>query len=275
MNAATTKTAQLDGLRLAYRDLGDGPPVLLLHGWPTSSFLWREVMRPLARANRVIALDLPGFGASDKPVGIRYSFDFFGRTLDLFLAHLGIDQLGLAVHDLGGPVGLHWALDRPGRLTKLALLNTLVYPEFSEAVKEFVRACATPGLREQITSPAGLESILRDGLADPAKLSPEVLAAVQEPFRTPETRRTLADAGIGVSRKGFVQIARRLPALRIPVRVVYGSRDRVLPDVADTMARVKADLPQADVTTLPDCGHFLQEDAPEEVGALLARFFGP
>ena len=275
MNAATTKTAQLDGLRLAYRDLGDGPPVLLLHGWPTSSFLWREVMRPIARANRVVALDLPGFGASDKPVGIRYSFDFFGRTLDLFLAHLGIDQLGLAVHDLGGPVGLNWALNRPGRLTKLALLNTLVYPEFSEAVKEFVRACATPGLREQITSPAGLESILRDGLADPAKLSPEVLAAVQEPFRTPETRRTLADAGIGVSRKGFVQIARRLPALRIPVRVVYGSRDRVLPDVADTMARVKADLPQADVTTLPDCGHFLQEDAPEEVGALLARFFAP
>ena len=201
MNAATTKTAQLDGLRLAYRDLGDGPPVLLLHGWPTSSFLWREVMRPIARANRVVALDLPGFGASDKPVGIRYSFDFFGRTLDLFLAHLGIDQLGLAVHDLGGPVGLHWALNRPGRLTKFALLNTLVYPEFSEAVKEFVRACATPGLREQITSPAGLESILRDGLADPAKLSPEVLAAVQEPFRTPETRRTLADAGIGVSRK--------------------------------------------------------------------------
>ena len=275
MNAATTKTAQLDGLRLAYRDLGDGPPVLLLHGWPTSSFLWREVMRPIARANRVVALDLPGFGASDKPVGIRYSFDFFGRTLDLFLAHLGIDQLGLAVHDLGEPVGVHWALNRPGRLTKLALLNTLVYPEFSEAVKEFVRACATPGLREQITSPAGLESILRDGLADPAKLSPEVLAAVQEPFRTPETRRALADAGIGVSRKGFVQIARRLPALRIPVRVVYGSRDRVLPDVADTMARVKADLPQADVTTLPDCGHFLQEDAPEEVGALLARFFAP
>jgi haloalkane dehalogenase len=55
--------------------------------------------------------------------------------------------------------------------------------------------------------------------------------------------------------------------------VIYGARDRVLPDVADTMARVKADLPQADVTALPDCGHFLQEEAPAEVGALLARFF--
>jgi haloalkane dehalogenase len=270
-----TKTVQVDGLRLAYRELGDGPPVLLLHGWPTSSFLWREVMRPIARANRVVALDLPGFGASDKPVGTRYSFDFFGRALDLFLTRLGIDQLGLAVHDLGGPVGLHWALDRPGRLTKLALLNTLVYPEFSEAVKEFVRACASPEFRENITSPAGLESIMRDGLADPAKLSAEVLAAVHEPFRTADARGALADAGIGLSRKGFAQIARRLPTLRIPVRVVYGARDRVLPDVADTMARVKTDLPQADVTVLPNCGHFLQEEAPAEVGELLARFFAP
>jgi len=275
MSGAAAKTAVVDGLRLAYRELGEGPPVLLLHGWPTSSFLWREVMRPIARANRVVALDLPGFGASDKPVGTRYSFDFFGRALDLFLAHLGIDQLGLAVHDLGGPVGLHWALGRPGRLTRLALLNTLVYPEFSDAVKEFVRTCATPGLREKVTSPAGLESIMRVGLADPARLTPEVLTAVQEPFATAEACRALADAGVGVSRKGFVQIARQLPTLRIPVRVVYGGRDRVLPDVAETMARVKADLPQAAVTVLPDCGHFLQEDAPDEVGGLLARFFAP
>jgi pimeloyl-ACP methyl ester carboxylesterase len=275
MSATVIKTVQVEGLRLAYRELGDGPPVLLLHGWPTSSFLWRAVMVPIARANRIVALDLPGFGASEKPVGIRYSFDFFGRALDLFLAHLGIGSFGLAVHDLGGPVGLHWTLDHPGRVTKLALLNTLVYPEFSDAVKEFVRACATPELREKITSPSGLESIMRDGLADPAKLSAEVLAGVQEPFRTAEARRALADAGIGLSRKGFARIARDLPTLRIPVRVVYGARDRVLPDVADTMARVKIDLPQADVTVLPDCGHFLQEEAPADVGEILARFFAP
>ncbi len=270
---AATKTVQVDGLRLAYRELGDGPPVLLLHGWPTSSFLWREVMRPIARANRVVALDLPGFGASDKPNDIRYNFGFFGRALDGFLAKLGIETLGLAVHDLGGPIGVHWALDRPGRVTKLALLNTLVYPEFSQAVKEFVHACATPDLREQLTSPSGLESIVRDGFADPAKLSPEVLAAVQEPFHTAEACRALADAGIGLERKGFAQIARQLPTLRVPVRIVYGARDRLLPDVAETMARVKADLPQSELTELPDRGHFLQEEAPGEVGELLARFF--
>lgn len=275
MIATVIKTVQVEGLRLAYRELGDGPPVLLLHGWPTSSFLWRRVMVPIARANRAVALDLPGFGASDKPVGTRYSFDFFGRALDLFLAHVGIDELGLAVHDLGGPVGLHWTLVHPGRVTRLALLNTLVYPEFSEAVREFVRACATPEVRDKITSPAGLESIMRDGFADPAKLSGDVIAAVQEPFRTAEARRALADAGIGLSRKRFAQMARQLPTLRIPVRIVYGARDRVLSDVAATMARVKTDLPQAEVTVLPDCGHFLQEEAPADVGELLARFFAP
>ena len=273
MNATAIQTLQVDGIRLAYRELGDGPAVLMLHGWPTSSFLWRAVMAPTARVNRVIALDLPSFGASDKPAGIRYSFEFFGRILDLFLAHLGIDRLGLAVHDLGGPVGLHWTLRHPRCVTKLALLNTLIYPEFSEAVKEFVRVCATPGLREKITSASGLESIMRDGLADPAKLSKEVLAAVQAPFQTAEARRALADAGIGLSMKGFVQITRQLPTLRIPVRVVYGVDDRVLPDVAQTMARVKNDLPHAEVTALQNCGHFLQEDKPEEVAELLARFF--
>ena len=114
---------------------------------------------------------------------------------------------------------------------------------------------------------------MREGFADPSRLRPEVLAAVQAPFASADARLALAEAGRGLSVRGFVQIARRLPALRIPVRVVYGARDRVLPDVADTMARVKADLPQADVTALEDCGHFLQEEAAAEVGALLARFF--
>lgn len=267
------RTVQVDGLTLAYRESGTGPPVLLLHGWPTSSYLWREVMVPIARANRVIALDLPGFGASDKPLDGRYNFAFFGRVLDAFLAQLGVGELGLAVHDLGGPIGLHWLLDRPGRVTKLALLNTLVYPEFSDAVKEFIRACAAPDAHEQITSLSGLEEVLRDGLADRASLAPETLAAFLEPFRTTDARRALAAAGIGVERRGFVTIAKKLPSLGVPVRIVYGERDRLLPDVAETMTRVKADVPHAEVTALPDRGHFIQLDAPDHVGELLARFF--
>ena len=266
-------TVQVNGMTVAYRELGSGPPVVLLHGWPTSSFLWRNVMEPIARANRVVAPDLPGFGASDKPLDVDYDFDFFEAALDGLLDALDIAQTGLAVHDLGGPVGVHWALNRPGRVTRLALLNTLVYPQFSEAVMAFIKACTEPELREQLTSAAGLEAAMRLGLADESKLTPEVIEGVREPFGDDDSRRALAAAGIGLRIEGFAEMERGLSSLDVPVRIIYGEGDRILPDVAETMARVKRDLPQAEVTALPGCGHFLQEEAPDRIGEELARFF--
>jgi pimeloyl-ACP methyl ester carboxylesterase len=270
---AAVRTARVDGMTLAYREMGAGPPVLLLHGWPTSSFLWRDVMVPIARRNRVIALDLPGFGASDKPLGRPYTFEFFAGAIDGVLQALEIEQTAIGVHDLGGPVGLHWALNRPGRVTRVAVLNTLVYPEFSDAVLQFIRMCSTPETREWVTSPNGLEAAMRLGVADDSRLTEEVFEGVREPFATPESRQALADAGIGLEQEGFAEIARLLPSLNVPVRIVYGERDRILPDIAETVARMKRDLPQAEVTALPDCGHFLQEEAAEEIGDLLAEFF--
>ena len=245
----------------------------MIHGWPTSSFLWRNVTEAIAEHNRVVAIDLPGFGASDKPLATRYDFAFFAAAIDGLLESLEIDRVALAVHDLGGPVGVHWALRNRDRVTRLALLNTLIYPEFSEAVQQFVTACATPGLRERLTSAEGLEEAMRLGLADAASLTGETLSGVLEPFGSDEARRALADAGIGLQLEGFQEIARELPTLDVPVRIVYGIEDRILPDVAQTMARVATDLPQAVVTALPGCGHFLQEEAPGKVGALLATFF--
>jgi haloalkane dehalogenase len=113
---------------------------------------------------------------------------------------------------------------------------------------------------------------MRLGVADEGRLSAETVAAVQEPFQSEDSRRALADAGVGLEPEGFAEIARLLPTLTMPVRVVYGERDRILPDIDETMARVQRDLPHADVTALPQCGHFLQEEAPQEIGTLLARF---
>jgi haloalkane dehalogenase len=272
MAAPELRSVRAGDLTLAYRELGAGPPVLLLHGWPTSSYLWREVMPSIADKNRVVALDLPGFGGSDKP-DARYGFEFFERAIDDFLTEQGIEELGIAGHDLGGPIAVHWTLARPERVTKLAILNTLLYPEFSDALLEFVRLASTPGQREQLTSPQGLEAAMRLGLADDTKLTEEALAAVREPFESEASRRSLADAGIGLEVEGFGEIAQSLPGLKMPVRIVYGERDRILPDIAETAARLEKDLPQAKVRALPDCGHFLQEEAPDTVGKLLAEFF--
>lgn len=174
----------------------------------------------------MLALDLPGFGASDKPVGVTYNFQFFEQAIDGFLEQLGIDAVAVAGHDLGGPVATHWALDRQERITKFALLNTLVYPEFSEAVFAFIKAASTPGLREQITSPEGLEAAMRLGLADEANLTGDVLAGVREPFQSEESRSALADAGIGLEPEGFVEIASRPSSMTMPVCLIYARGDR-------------------------------------------------
>ena len=140
-------------------------------------------------------------------------------------------------------------------------------------MKLFILALRVPLLRTYLTSPSGLRAAIQLGVAHPSELAPDAVAGTQEPFRTKAARAALLQAGRDLSPKGFFIIAQRLKDLRMPVRMIYGERDRILPDIAETARRIQADLPQAEITALPDCGHFLQEDQPEIVGTLLAEFF--
>jgi pimeloyl-ACP methyl ester carboxylesterase len=266
---------EVDGLSVAYREAGTGPAVLLVHGWPTSSLLWRDVVPHLAAGNRVVAIDLPGYGDSAKPLDRRYDAGFYEHVLDGFLAALGIDRVALVVHDVGGPVGVHWALRNPGRLTALGILNTLLYPEFSEAVVEFVQQLTTPGEREKMVSPDGITAILRLGVRKPDRLDPAVLAAFVAPFAgagAADAREALARAAIGLSIRQFREIGAALPTITAPVRVIYGRQDPVLPDIARTVERLAGDLPHAEVTVLDDCAHFIQLEAADRIGPMLAEF---
>lgn len=265
------ETIDVDGRTVAFSSTGTGPAVVMLHGWPTSSFLWRRVTPAVATDNRVIAVDLPGFGHSAKPP-TGYDFPHYHRVLDRLLDALGLHRVALVGHDLGGPIALHWALHHPARVTRIALLNTLVYAQFSPGVLDFVRSCRDPARRAALTSRAGITEVMRAGVADPAVLTDEVLDAVVAPFAEETSQLALAAAGAGLGVRGFVEIEHRLAELQVPVRVVYGARDRVLPDIADTVARLRADLPHAEITELSGCGHFLQEEAPALVGRLLGTF---
>lgn len=273
ISAPELQTVEANGLTIAYREAGAGPAVLLLHGWPTHSWLWREVMPPIARNNRVIAIDLPGFGASSKPLGHRYGFGFYDETLSAFLDRLGVGAVALGVHDLGGPIGLHWAVSNPERVSAVALLNTLVYPQVSSMVKLFVLVCSLPLTRSLITSPAGIAASMRFGVADRANMDDAKVRRYQEPFVSRGARRALADTAGGLGPRGFELIGSRLPGLGIPMRAIYGVADRVLPDVAETMARVERDVGGCEVTALEGVGHFLQEERGAEIGAALAPFF--
>ncbi|MFA9472411.1 MAG: alpha/beta fold hydrolase [Deltaproteobacteria bacterium] len=268
----TSHYIQVNNLRIHYLEAGEGEPILLLHGFPTSSHLWRNVMPELAKTHRAIAIDLPGYGLSDKPLDVKYNFTFFEHILEGFCDALGIDDTHLVVHDLGGPVGLLWAVRHPERIKRLVILNTLVYPQTSWAVKLFLIALRTPGVRDYLVSPKGLVASMKFGVVHKGRLNREALTPYTAPFEDPAARQALIKAGSGLSIQGLAEIARKLPGLKGPVRLIYAENDRILPDIAKTMQRLQRDLPGAELTALPNCGHFLQEDEPERVGKLISEF---
>jgi haloalkane dehalogenase len=274
MAAALLNKVEVDGRVLAYRDAGEGAAVLLLHGWPTSSFLWRNVMPAIARERRVLALDLPGFGGSAKPTDVTYDLDFFTAAVRGFLDALAIDDVALGLHDLGGPIGMRFSLDNPRRVRAIALLNTGIYVEdISPNLVKFVETLRTPGARERLTSAAALVEILRLGTATESSVTDATIAGLLEPFASADDRLALAKAGAELEPVGISSIAGQLKDVRVPVRLIYGRQDRILEEIDSFAERIRRDFPHAQITALPNAGHFLQEDDPDHVGELLGEFF--
>ena len=262
-----------NSLNLHYLEAGEGDPILLLHGFPTSSHLYRNILPELGTTHRAIALDLPGYGLSDKPVDVTYDYELYADTLTGFLDGLGIERTHLLVHDLGGPAGLYWAVHNPGRVRSIAVLNTLVFPEVHWTVTAFLLALRTPGLRDFVTSPKGIVGTMKLGVVHKDRMNRETLTPYTAPFESKPARKALIKAGGGLGIGGLAKIAKKLPSLDVPLRLIYGEKDRVLPDVAKTMKRLHDLRPDAELTAIPNCGHFLQEDAPEEIAELLSAFF--
>ena len=267
---ATSHYLQVNGLKLHYLEAGQGEAVLLLHGWPTSAYLWRNIIPTLAATKRVIALDLAGFGKSDKPLHVRYSFDFYTDLIADFLDQLKITQANLVVHDLGGPVGLMWAVRHYQAVMRLVFLNTLIYPNLSWANRLFILATYMPYFKGRLSSPKGIKAAMRIGMS--SRLDAEGISAYQEPFQDADSQKALLKTVQGLSIKGLKEIAHKLPDFEIPVALIYGEDDRILKDVAQTMQRLKRDMPHAELIPIPEAGHFVQEDAPEKVSQLSGRF---
>lgn len=281
--------------RIHYLTAGQGAPVLLLHGWPTSSLLWREVMPRLAPLGRILAPDLPGFGETERRPSASYSLDPQAKAVDAFLGALGIERLALVLHDLGGPIGLLWAVRNAGRVERLAVLNTLLYPDgasrlffpdgslarrlgrvlvargASPALRAMLLAVHTPYLRRVMFSGPGVGLSMRLGVAE-GRLSRELLDAYRRPFASAEGRRALERTLLDPRLEELEEIVRGLPGLRVPACIVYGAKDPLLPGGAEELHRLSRDLGGAPVQRLDSCGHFLQEDRPEELAAALAAF---
>ncbi|MGW6707274.1 haloalkane dehalogenase [Streptomyces sp. NPDC054956] len=178
-----------------YREAGSpaGVPMVFLHGNPTSSHLWREVLPAVGGPGRLLAPDLIGMGESGKPA-IDYTFDDHSRYLDAWIEALGLGEVVLVGHDWGGALAFDWAARHPGRVRGIAFTETIVKPmtweEFPEGGRELFRAIKTPDVGEaMILDENGFMEVLPGSVARP--LDPRDLDAYRAPYPTRESRRPL------------------------------------------------------------------------------------
>ncbi|MGB6584299.1 MAG: haloalkane dehalogenase [Streptosporangiaceae bacterium] len=270
--------AEVGGLRLAYVETGpaDGEPVLLLHGEPSWSFLYRKVMPVLADAGlRAIAADLVGFGRSDKPAEIG-DHSFAGHVewiRALAFDHLDLRGLTIVGQDWGGLIGLRLVAEHPDRFARVVAANTGLptgdqpMPEVWLRFREVVRT--TPALSVSRLVQSGCQT----------RLSPEVLAAYDAPFPDPDYAAAVRampglvptspdDPATEANRAAW----RRLAAWDKPFLVAFSDRDPITGAMAPVLKKTVPGAAGFEHPVIEGAGHFLQEDAGERLGTVIAGF---
>ena len=262
---------QVDGLRIAHVDEGDGPPVVFFHGEPTWSFLWRKVIPPVRDAGfRCIAADQPGFGRSDKPTDIDwYSYDRHTEFAASLLADLDLRDATAVVHDWGGPIGLRLAVEHPDRIARLVITDTGLFTGHQrmtdawKAFRDFV----------QRTEDLPVGFLVRGACkTDPGD---EVIAAYDAPFPSVASKAGARAFPLMLptapDHQGAQAGQRVLEALRDdrrPTLMLWADSDPIIPP--KTGERFAAAIGRDEPRLVQNASHFLQEDAGAEIGELIA-----
>jgi haloalkane dehalogenase len=263
----------VDGLRLAHVDEGEGDPVVFVHGEPTWSFLWRKVMPPVLEAGyRCIAPDHAGFGRSDKPTDLGwYSYDRHSELFAHLLEHLDLRGATLVVHDWGGPIGLRAAVEQPERVARIVVMDTGLFTgeqpmtDAWKAFRDFVER--TEDL------PVGF--LVKGACA--REMPDEVFAAYEAPFPEPAAKAGARAFPLMLPTSpempGAAAGKRVLDALRTDERPklhLWADSDPIIPfKVGERFAAaINAEPPEP----VENASHFLQEDAGEELGRRIAAW---
>lgn len=264
----------VQGCRVHYVDEGSGPPLLLLHGNPTYSFLYRGIIGALRDRFRCIALDYPGFGLSSAPAGYDFRPSSHARVVEAFVDALGLEGLTFMVQDWGGPIGLAVAGRRPERVKALVIGNTWGWPDPSPRIAWFSRVMGS--LLGQILIRYGnvFVNVFVPGGVKRKKLSPQVMAAYRGPFQSAASRTPVAvlPREILASRSFLAEVERGLGALGArPALVLWADRDVAFRDAE--RARFEVLFPRHRTRILRGAGHYFQEDAPDEAAAAIREWW--
>lgn len=271
----------LDGVRYHYLDEGDpaAPAVVLLHGNPTWSFYYRNLIPALSQTHRVIAPDHIGCGLSDKPQIYPYTLAQHVANIERLLAALNLNRMTLILHDWGGAIGMGYATRHPDRIARLVVCNTAAF--FVPRLPWRIRICRVPLLGEWLVR--GLNGFARAALlfatAHPRRLSREVRAGYLAPYNNWQNRiaiyRFVQDIPLDAehpTRATLDEIDAGLARLREhPMLIVWGAQDFCF-TARHFLPEWQRRFPRADVHVFPHAGHYVIEDAHGQILPIILKF---
>ena len=266
----------INGHKYHYVDEGEGDPVVMVHGNPSWSFLYRDVIKGLRNKYRMVAPDHLGFGLSDKPTDFHYRLETHIDNFEAFMLHLDLKNITLIVHDWGGPIGLGFASRHPERIKKLVISNTAAFA--SNNIPWRIAAGKIPWLgRKMIVNfNLFLKSALTMTVEKP--LPQEVKDAYLMPFQNKESRigiaRFVEDIPMGPLHPSFEVLLGVEHSLwmfrKTPVAIMWGMKDWCFsPKFYDRWLDI---YPHAELLPLKNAGHWLYEDAIEDILPFLQHF---
>lgn len=279
MSQVRHRYAAVDGSRVFYREAGpaDGPGVLLLHGFPTSSFMFRELIPRLADRYRVIAPDLPGFGFTEVAAGYRHTFANLAETIGRFTEVVGLTRFAMYVFDYGSPVGFRLAVAHPGRVWGVVSQNGNAYEEGLSAGWDPVKAYwrepteANRAALRALNTPEAVRWQYEHGVPDASLVAPETYtldsALIARPGNEEVQLDLIGDYATNVAM--YPAFQRFLRERRPAVLAAWGRNDPFfLPAGAEAFKR---DVPDAEVVFY-DTGHFALETHADEIGTKIRQF---
>lgn len=260
----------LSGGEIAYDVLGFGPPILLVHGTPSRSYIWRDVALRLADRFSVYAFDLLGFGQSERREGLDLSISAQARLLAELVETLGLDTPSIAGHDIGGAIALRSHLLEGVPFGCIALLDSVALRPWitppTRHLKAYLESYET--MPTQVFE-AVVASHLRTATYRP--MDETTLAIYLEQWKGASGQSLYLQNAAQLDENDTADFELLLPSLAVPVRIVWGENDAWL---APALAkRLHEAIPGSDLVLLPDTGHFATEDSPKEVAATLFDFF--
>lgn len=275
------RTATVDGVEIFYREAGpsDGPVIVLLHGFPTSSHMFRNLIPLLADKYHVIAPDYPGFGGSAAPdhTAFDYSFGHYADLMDGLLQQLEVPRYAMYVMDYGAPVGYRLALKHPERVSAFVVQNGNAYEEGLKAFWDPIKAYWADNSTERrealnvLVAPETTKFQYVDGVRDVSRIDPDNWAHDQALLDRPGNRDIQLDLfrDYGTNIPLYPEFQAFFRQYKPPMLIVWGKNDFIFP--ADGATPYLRDLPNAELHLL-DTGHFALEDKLDEMVPLMRRF---